>query len=155
MANNQRRTGQPEPRDIEHLLEGRAEWDISQERAFVENLFCQRFNFFIVIFSLVIAGAAGANTQVKLGAILWLGFVLCTLVALTIYRCYVKLDWALRCLHRIPTHPVAQSGVAVEQLGARGLFAVNRIIGIIIPILCCSALLAGAILAACGILTAK
>lgn len=50
----------------------------------MENLFCQRFNFFIVIFSLVIAGAASANTQAKLGSLLWIGCVLCFLIALTI-----------------------------------------------------------------------
>jgi hypothetical protein len=137
------------------MIQVQTEWDLSQERVFIENLFCQRFNFFIVIFSLVIAGAAGANTQPKLDAILWVGLVLCTLVALTVYRIYVKLIWVLRSLHKIPEHPVAQSGVYVKQLGARGLFGVNAIIGIIIPLICCSTLLAGAILASFRILAAK
>jgi hypothetical protein len=107
------------------MIQFQTEWDLSQERVFMENLFCQRFNFFIVIFSLVIAGAASANTQPKLDAILWLGFVLCTLVALTLYRNYVKLIWILRSLHKIPEHPVAQAAAHVEQLGLRGLFGVN------------------------------
>jgi hypothetical protein len=141
--------------DISISNPSNSSWDMSQERVFIENLFCQRFNFFIVIFSLVIAGAAGANTQVKLSAILWIGYVLCTLVALTVYRIYVKLIWILRYLHQIPGHPVAQSGVAIKQLGWRGLFGVNQIIGIIIPVICCSALLVGAILASLGILASN
>ena len=137
------------------MIQVQTQWDLSQERVFMENLFCQRFNFFIVIFSLVIAGAAGANTQPKLDAILWVGFLLCALVGLTLYRNYVKLIWILRSLHKIPSHPVAQSGVHVRQLGLRGLFGVNAIIGIIIPLVCCSALLAGAVLASFCVLTAK
>jgi len=127
--------------------EDSSSWDLSQERVHLENLFCQRFNFFIVIFSLVVAGAASANTQVKLAALLWIGCVLCILVALTIYRNYVKLMWIFQSLHRIPSHPVAQAGVAAKKLGWRGLFGVNAIIGILIPALCCLVLLVGAILA--------
>ena len=122
-------------------------WDLSQERVHMENLFCQRFNFFIVIFALVIAGASGANTQVKLAALLWIGFVLCVLIALTIYRNYVKLIWILQSLHQIPSHPVAEAGVAAKNLRWRGLFGVNSIIGIVIPTICCAVLLVGAIAA--------
>ena len=35
-------------------------WDMSQERAFLENLLSQRFNFFLVFFSLVVAGVLAA-----------------------------------------------------------------------------------------------
>lgn len=129
-------------------------WDMSQERAFMENLFCQRFNFFIVLFSLVVAGAASANTPLKLISLLWIGFALCFLVGLTIYRNYVKLDWIHKELHRLPSHPMAQAGVGVKQLGRRGLFRVNWIIGVVIPITCCTLLLAAAILASGGILKA-
>ncbi|HKB66322.1 MAG TPA: hypothetical protein VKC61_10735 [Pyrinomonadaceae bacterium] len=123
-------------------------WDMSQERAFVENLFCQRFNFFIVIFSLVIAGAASANTQAKLSAILTIGFFLCLLVALTIYRNYVKLIWILRELHGRKDHPIAISSAGIEQeiFKMLTLFPVNWIIGWFIPSLCCLILLAGALL---------
>jgi hypothetical protein len=130
-------------------------WDLSQERAFIENLFCQRFNFFIVIFSLVVAGAAAANTQPKLIIILWIGFVLCILLSLAIYRIYVKLIEILRSLHSIEGHPVAQSGVAVKDLGFRGLFGVNAIIGIIIPVICCLALFIGGLFSSIGMLAAK
>ena len=84
------------------MVQVQTEWEFSQERVFIENLFCQRFNFFIVIFSLVIAGAVAANTQLKLDVILWLGFVLCTLVGLTLYRNYVALISILRTLRDSP-----------------------------------------------------
>jgi hypothetical protein len=130
-------------------------WDLSQERAFMENLFCQRFNFFIVIFSLVIAGAASANTQIKLASMLWIGLVLCVLVASTIYRNYVKLIWILRALHAIADHPVARTEAGIKSLGSKRLFGVNSIIGIVIPVLCCLVLLVGALLASFCVLKAS
>jgi hypothetical protein len=129
-------------------------WDMSQERAFIENLFCQRFNFFIVIFSLVIAGAASANTQEKLSAILWIGFILCFFVALTIYRIYVKLIWILKSLHKLKEHPVGASSAGIKELRMPKLFGVNWIIGWFIPALCCVILLIGAIQSCRGILKA-
>ena len=129
-------------------------WDMSQERAFIENLLCQRFNFFIVIFSLVIAGAASANTQTKLSAILSIGFVLCFLVALTIYRIYVKLIWLLKELHQFKGHPVGASSKGIKQLRMPKLFRVNWIIGWCIPALCSLILLVGATLSIIGILKA-
>jgi hypothetical protein len=130
-------------------------WDMSQERAFIENLFCQRFNFFIVIFSLVIAGAASANTQTKLTAILSIGFVLCLLVALTIYRIYVKLIWILKELHQLKDHPVGASSAGIRKLRMPKLFGVNWIIGWCVPALCSVILLAGSILSFMCILKAK
>lgn len=129
------------------------DWDLSQERQFMENLFCQRFNFFIVIFSLVVAGAATADTAWKLNAVLIIGLVVCKLVWLTVYRNYVKLIWILKRLHKEAHHPVAVSGRAIKALGARGLFGVNPIIGIWIPAFCCVTLLLAAVLALRGVLT--
>jgi hypothetical protein len=135
-------------------ISARDSWDMSQERAFIENLFCQRFNFFIVIFSLVIAGAASANTQTKLSAILSIGFVLCLLVALTIYRIYVKLIWILKELHQLKGHPVEASSVGIKKLKMPKLFRVNWIIGWCVPVLCCLILLVGTILSTMCILKA-
>ena len=131
-------------------------WDLSEERQFMENLFCQRFNFFIVIFSLVIAGAGSANTQLKLVSILWIGFALCLLVALTVYRNFIKLIWILQQLHKQEGHPVRVTGEGVKnKYGVRALFGVNPIIGIIIPLGCSLVLLVGAIAATRGALLAK
>ena len=132
-----------------------SKWDMSQERAFIENLFCQRFNFFIVIFSLVIAGAASANTQIKLFWILISGFILCSLVAITIYRIYVKLDDILKLLHNTPNHPVKISGNEARKHLIKNLPGqVNWIIGWLIPLLCCLALLYGSIQSYRGALVA-
>lgn len=127
-------------------------WDMSQERAFVENLFCQRINFLIIIFSLVIAAAAAANSQLMLRGVLSVGLVLSVLVALTVYRNFVKLIWILRTLHEDPNHPIAVTQKGIESLGWRRLFGVNHILGIWIPAFCCGVLALGLYLAYAEIL---
>ncbi len=67
-------------------------WDMNQERAFMKNLLSQRFNFFLIVFTVVLAGAATANTQTKQSGILISGLLLCLLIVLTIYRIYANLD---------------------------------------------------------------
>ena len=56
-------------------------WDISQERAFIETLLGQRFNFFLVFFALISAGALNARgwpSWVQ-SAVLALGAIICGL----------------------------------------------------------------------------
>ena len=122
-------------------------WGMSEERAFLENLLCQRFSFFLVVFSLVAAGAAGANTQSMLIALLWTGFFICCFLGLTIYRNHVKLDWIHKALHKVKDHPIYIVGEAIKPLGWKGLFGVTWIIGWLVPLVACLVLLAGAIAA--------
>jgi hypothetical protein len=129
-------------------------WDMSQERAFMENLFCQRFNFLLILFTVVLAGAASATTQTKQTAVLGVGCVFCGLISLTVYRNYVKLMAILKLLHGMSGHPVAIIGMSVKQKGLRGLFGVNPIIGILIPFLCTSTLILGTLLSWIGFLKA-
>ncbi|AGQ92211.1 hypothetical protein OH966_004485 [Vibrio parahaemolyticus] len=49
-------------------------WSLSEERVFMENLLCQRFNFFLVLFGLFLAGGFGANEQQK-SLIFGIGFL--------------------------------------------------------------------------------
>jgi hypothetical protein len=127
-------------------------WSMSDERQFMENLFCQRFNFFLVVFSLVVAGAASTSSHRKQTAILALGFFLCVLLALTVYRNYVKLIAILKRLHNEKDHPVKLIGEDIDKIGAKGLFGVNHLIGILIPVLCCLTLLGAAWLSYTGYL---
>jgi len=143
------------PANAEKEPECSTSWDLDQERTFIENLFCQRFNFFLLVFSLVIAGAAAANTHVKLIALLVIGFVLCGLLATTLWRNYIKLDWLHKQLHTIQGHPVHVVGQGIFPRKWTKLFPVGRIFGLVIPVLCCIILLVGALAASLGILKAN
>src|SRR5436309_3571616 len=100
-------------------------WDMNQERQFIENLLSQRFNFFLIVFTVILAGAATANTQTKQTAILVLGFFLCLLIALTVYRIYAKLDEILKVLHEKKSHPVAIISEKIKGRRLKGGFEAN------------------------------
>jgi len=112
----------------------------TQERNFVENLLCQRFNFLLLTFSVILAGALSAKYLLIATAVLFIGTTICILVSLTIYRIYVKLDHILKLLNDVPNHPVKIIREKVKALGKKGLFGNLWIIGWVIPALCCTIL---------------
>ena len=122
-------------------------WDMSQERAFTENLLNQRFSFFLVMFSLVIAGAINTKTQLQLQLLLTLGAVVAVMFASVLARSQEKLDLILDELFKDETHPVTIIDRASTKGGSR-----RRLIGLWIPRLCSVVLLLGATLAWCGCL---
>ena len=129
-------------------------WDFNSERELMENLFCQRFNFLLVIYSLFVTAAATTTSQQTLNIVLTLGALLTILVCLTIWRAYVKLIVNLRILYNLPQHAFEFIGAEVKELGARGLFGVNSIIGLWVPIFCGTSLAMGAALAWAGVIKA-
>jgi len=116
-------------------------WDMSQERAFIENLLNQRFNFFLVFFSIVLAGSINAKTQTHLQIILGLGCVICVLFTMVLRRSQEKLDLILADLWRDESHPSYIIDKSAKKCGSR-----RRYIGIWIPRFCCAALIIGFIL---------
>ena len=118
--------------------------DMGSERDYMENLLNQRFNFLIVFFSIVIAGAVSSNCDIHYTIILIIGAVISCLITLTIWRCQRKLDLIMEALPE--THPAKLIDTRAGQRGS-----VRRIIGYIIPTLCSLILTTGAILACFGI----
>lgn len=105
-------------------------WDLSQERVFIETLVNQRLNFFLVTFSIVIAGALNTKVQLFFQIIILLGAILCSLLAWTIYRGNQKLGKILKRLKDDNTHPITL--IDNETKGP----SVRWIIGKFIPIGC-------------------
>jgi hypothetical protein len=77
-------------------------WTLYNERVFLEELLQSRFNFFLVTFSLIVAGAAsiiaGDTSDASKPTLIFLlvfGLILCILMWATIYRIYVKVDIVL------------------------------------------------------------
>jgi hypothetical protein len=117
-------------------------WDMSQERAFIETLLNQRFNFFLFMFSLVIAGGINSKKQVHLQIILTIGAVITILLASLLVRSQEKLDIMLKYLFADKSHPAAIVNALANPKGSR-----RRLLGIYIPIICCLLLVTGAIMA--------
>jgi hypothetical protein len=122
-------------------------WDMSQERVFEETLLNQRFNFFLLFFSLVAAGSVNARTQVLFDAILAVGTIVCLLLALVLARTQQKLELILTDLFADDSHPATIIDRRVrKRTGSR-----RRLIGLYIPWICCTILVIGLVLALAGI----
>ena len=135
-------------------------WDLSQERAFIENLLCQRFNFLLVFYSLVVAGALTTDVPHYVGIILILGALICSLFALPIARAQHKLDLLLVHIGELhPTHPSRLTDVWASDLSRVPMLvrwsvrhSRRDVIGYWIPLICAVTLWIGAILAWTGVL---
>jgi hypothetical protein len=112
-------------------------WDVSQERAFLENLLGTRFNFLLVFFSIFVAGAVRAEGRLQL-AVLLVGTMIAFCLMLTIRRTHYKLEFILSCLRRNTRHPVAHTEAEVS--GRPKLKTGRKFIGIYVPLICFSAL---------------
>lgn len=135
------------------------DWDLSQERAFIENLLCQRFNFLLVFYSLVVAGAFTTTSQRNFNIALTVGALVTSLFALPIARAQHKLDLILRRLGELhPSHPARMTDVWASDLSMvpviiRPIVRYSRrdVIGYWIPLLCALSLWVGALLAWAGV----
>jgi hypothetical protein len=100
-------------------------WSTSEERAFTDNLLSMRFNLFVVLFSLVMAGSLNVKTQTQLLLILGIGSGICALVAAVLGRLQEKLDIILADLFADPSHPATIANNKAKPRGSR-----RRLIGI-------------------------
>ena len=115
-------------------------WTLSDEREFMENLLCQRFDFFLVVFSLILTAAFSANNPRAQSYVLTIGTVLSVLVWMTIYRAHVKHHYIMDTLYAQAGHPAKLVNDATRDQIRRPLFRVSRLIGVVIPWLCIAAL---------------
>ena len=118
-------------------------WTMSDERAFIENLLCSRFNFMLVFFGLIVAGGLATNNPLLFKCIFVIGFLVTFLLSLTICRAQKKLDIAINSFlfDENSQHPAKTLNDKCSGRSVRGL------IGYIIPMICSTILLMGAVLA--------
>ncbi|WP_294142628.1 hypothetical protein [uncultured Sanguibacteroides sp.] len=127
-------------------------WNFYNERAFLEQLFCTRFNYFLVMNGLFMGGALSASSQQNLIIILTIGFIFITLMSFVIYRAFIKLIIVLKIIYRLGDKHVF-CVIDKEVKSQNNLFSlpVNHIVGIWIPLAAVLIFLVGLILAICGI----
>ena len=81
-------------------------WDMSQERALLEQLVSQRGHVYLFFVSIVLAAALNAKVQAHLQIILTVGTVVSWIIQLGVIRISERLDQALRELASDPSHPL-------------------------------------------------
>lgn len=136
------------------------DWDLSQERQFIENLLCQRFDFLLLFYSLVVAGAFQTNSQLNFAVAFTVGAAICSLLAVSIFRTHNKLDLVLEKIESIDKdHPSAFTEREGKKRAATKPFtwlirgSGRHLVGYWIPGLCAGSLIAAAIFSWCGGLT--
>lgn len=82
-------------------------WDMSQERALLEQIVSQRIHFFLLFNSVLLAAAINARHQIHLQLVLTFGAAVGWFIALAFSRTLRRLDVALKQLASDPTHPFA------------------------------------------------
>lgn len=117
-------------------------WDMSQERAFIENLLNQRFNFFLIFFSITMAGFVNTDNWLVGQTILTLGSVILILIARAIEKSEQKLDLIVGDLCKDISHPIR----IINDATGGNFESRRRLIGIIIPRICYITMLVLAIL---------
>lgn len=122
-------------------------WD--SERDLHERVLANRFHFFLVFFSLVIAGSLAAKEQLFLDIVLGIGAVISILIALTIIRIQAKTDFVISKLHENKDHAAT---IVHEEVSTLECICPRKWIGYFIPPVCVVTLITGFILAILGIL---
>lgn len=120
--------------------------ELNGERIFLENLLQQRFNFFIVTFSLIMAAGTAADSPSQLDFVLSVGFSLCLLHGFCVYRVFVKVDAALRLLHDFKERSMDKVAQFATQKWPLS-FRVNDLMGYVIPLFSLAVIALWAVLA--------
>ena len=134
------------------------EWNLSKERAFIEDILCQRFNFLLLFYSLILAGAFTTKSQLHFSLALTLGACITLPLAVTIARVQHRLDCIVD--HLDGQHPAKMTDVWTQWQEPPLMWrffakkSKRRWIGYWIPLLLVLSLLLGACLAWTGVLEA-
>jgi hypothetical protein len=107
-------------------------WDVNQERAFWEKIHNQRLNFFLIFFSIIVAGAAFARSREFVIFILAVGSVVLWILTLTLISATRKVNYSLKALLKDENHPT----VLVDRKAKGRIIRIFS--GYVLPIFCSS-----------------
>jgi hypothetical protein len=142
-------------------------WNMSDERKHIENIVNQRFNFFLIFFSLVVGGVATSiDHPLMIIVILGIGALICWFLWATLARAQFKLNLVIKSLPEDHPEKIIDEDVkdAPAELKAPAFVpeffttkSQRNLIGYTIPAICCSILTLGFLIAfiywACGTCT--
>lgn len=112
-------------------------WTFFSERAFIEELFCTRFNYFIATVSLLSAAITQIRSIHILFYVVLVSLIIIILMALNIYRAYVKLIILLKILYQLDDYNALNIvDKEVKRTKNELSFSTNPLIGFIIPVIC-------------------
>jgi len=106
-----------DPKNVEHLTATKineiyqkqkidGQWTFSDEREHMDNLLCQRINFLLLAYALIVTGLATVQERKLFCFILISGLVLLVLMSWGIWRATAKFLIVVQLCYRIHNHPV-------------------------------------------------
>ncbi len=117
------------------------EWTFSDEREHMENLLCQRINFLLLVYSLIVTGLATAQNDHLFLYILISGLIVLALMSMGLWRACSKFLVICDICYRIKNHPIY---IVNRENNARGFlfrgFGVNHLLGYCLPFICTASL---------------
>ena len=142
IRDSREKTHPPIDSDEEKLIKDFVEskypnWTISTERDYLENLFVGRFNYFLVVFSIIVTAGFTTPMDDKYWVFFSGGLLLLACVV-PLYRAYRKHDIVMKIIFRIPDHPTFLLDKVMKKSGFSGTFVVSKWQGKYIPFLCIS-----------------
>ncbi|MBP3959442.1 hypothetical protein J8F10_29715 [Gemmata sp. G18] len=123
-------------------------WDLSQERVLLTSMVTQRFQFLLLVFSLVVAGALNARSQSHMIGVFVLGLSMTVALAGSLNHARRKLGAVHKRLLQDPTHPYT---LIKGDVGNRPILRV--MMGHVLPVGSWLLLLVATVLAALGVIT--
>lgn len=117
-------------------------WNLSHEREFMENLFVGRFNYFLVVFSVVITAGFANNFHKYKSVVFYIGALVLFLVWLLLYRAYKKHDLLIRIIYEYKKdHPASKiNEFMILEDGSKPKYKAALLMGVTIPWICISLL---------------
>jgi hypothetical protein len=110
--------------------ENKPEWTMSDERAMLEKIVYHRFNFFMVLITVITTSILRAESKSSLKLALGTGLGLSILFLFSLWKNQRRLNAALGHLMERPEHPVAILDKVLGRDSSKG------IIGYAIPLIC-------------------
>jgi len=98
------------------------------ERAHIETVLMQRFNYFIVFFGIVLVGAGNIRDHFMRAVLLTLACTVCWMIALTLSRAQDKLDAVFEELRPYDWHPAIVSDIVANRRGPSRRALIGRTI---------------------------
>lgn len=136
-------------RDMMKAQKDETDWNFYHERQHVENLFYSRFNFFLVLYGMIVAAAASLESAIAgleeckdpdvylniICGLLICGIVILVLVWFTLRRNCQTLDIILQIIDRLPPHH--SSPILSEYMKANSNIPSSRtLMSMVIPPCC-------------------
>ncbi|MDR1517945.1 MAG: hypothetical protein LBS52_07630 [Dysgonamonadaceae bacterium] len=112
------------------------EWTLTQERGYMEKLQLERFNYFLVAFTLITTAGFANNFSNYKSMIFFFGAFLLLMCWIPIFRATKKLNCILKIIYNADNHTITIIENLLRNRGFKHFFVVSHWIGYYIPALC-------------------